>query len=156
MTYVVHHFKTGTKQMHPNDDDGISPRGLLDLKIEQDMVRDFHYRFGILVNEVPTIPSEGVRYLRVGLIDEEVNKELIPALRRRRLVDIADALGDSLYVLLGTAVSYGISMEPIFREIHLSNMSKGDPFPIIRPDGKILKAANWRPPDILTILRNQR
>ena len=37
---------------------------------------------------------------------------------------VADALGDLLYVVLGSAVCCGIDIEPIFREIHRSNMSK--------------------------------
>src|SRR2546429_6004229 len=31
---------------------------------------------------------------------------------------------DLLYVVYGTAVSYGIDMNPVFREVHRSNMSK--------------------------------
>jgi predicted HAD superfamily Cof-like phosphohydrolase len=88
--------------------------------------------------------------LRLRLISEEFG-ELQEAIMKRDLVATVDALADLEYVVKGTAVSYGIDMEPIFNEIHQSNMSK------LREnlEGKILKGRDYRPPDIRTILEAQ-
>lgn len=85
------------------------------------------------------------------MIREELG-EFEKAANDKNLIKIADALADLLYVIYGTGVSYGIDLEPIFREIHESNMSKGDPSILRAPNGKILKAKNWRPPDLQLIL----
>ena len=67
-------------------------------------------------------------------------------------MEIADALGDQLYILLGTIVKHGMQhvIVDVFNEIHRSNMSKLGPDgePILREDGKILKGPNYRPPNI--------
>jgi predicted HAD superfamily Cof-like phosphohydrolase len=72
----------------------------------------------------PSIPVEATVALRKSLIEEEVNKELIPAMDKGDLYEIADALADTLYVVFGTALAYGIPMDSIFDEVHRSNMSK--------------------------------
>ena len=110
------------------------------------MVDDFHVKFGCKRNTVPTIPDEDSCSLRMRLVDEEVNVELQDALERKDLVDIADAIGDSIYVLLGFAVTFGIDMRPIFRLIHEANMCKTGG--ATRADGKIMKPPGWQPPDI--------
>jgi len=69
------------------------------------------------------------------------------------LVEIADGIGDVIYVLLGTAVSYGIDLRPIFDAIHDSNMKKVGG--CTRDDGKIMKPEGWVPPDIEGILAAQ-
>jgi len=61
-----------------------------------------------------------------------------------------------LYVVYGTAVSYGIDIEPVFQEVHRSNMSKGNPEVVRASNGKILKSRNWTPPDLEPILETQR
>jgi len=119
---------------------------------EQQMVKEFHEKFGIINQSKPTFLDGKTAHLRISLITEEL-KELIEANDVRNMVKIADAIGDLLYVVYGTAVSYGIDIEPIFEEIHRSNMSKGDPEKIIREDGKILKGKNYFPPNLEPILR---
>jgi predicted HAD superfamily Cof-like phosphohydrolase len=121
------------------------------MKKEQEAVREFHTKHHLTINDKPTIPEEQVHYLRVNLHEEE-NKELIEAIKESNIVKIADALGDKMYVLLGTAISYGIDLEAVFWEIHKSNMTKEE---AIREDGKILKGPNFKPPNILLVLRNQ-
>lgn len=73
------------------------------------------------------------------------------------IVGIADALADLVYVVYGTAVEYGINMQPISDEVHRSNMSKlgEDGKAIHRVDGKVLKGPNFTPPDLATIIKNQ-
>ena len=71
------------------------------------------------------------------------------------MIEIADALGDMLFIIFGTADSYGIPIVEIFNEIYNSNMSKlgADNKPIYRHDGKVLKGPNYFQPNIASILR---
>lgn len=119
----------------------------------QRMVRDFHERFGLARSYSPAWPGEAVHRLRVNLIEEEL-AELRNAGEAHDLVEIADALGDLLYVVYGTAVTYGIDLEPVFSEIHRSNMSK-DPELGPRCDGKALKGEGYSPPHISEVLERQ-
>lgn len=124
---------------------------------EQQMVKEFHERFGAQsLNSPITFEELGdreqkLRNLRIDLIEEELG-ELREALENQDIVEIADALGDLLYVVYGAGVTYGIDLEPIFEEIHRSNMSKGDPEIKIREDGKILKAKNYFRPNLKPII----
>ena len=64
-------------------------------------------------------------------------------------------MADLLYVVYGTAVSYGIDMDPVFREVHRSNMSKVGGYK--REDGKWVKPPTYSPAVIEPIwLRKQR
>jgi predicted HAD superfamily Cof-like phosphohydrolase len=85
---------------------------------------------------------------RERLLDEEV-EELRTAMRGRDLEAAADALADCLYVLLGTAVALGIDLEPVFQEVHSSNMSKT---PATEPGGKPTKGAGFHRPAIGPVL----
>jgi len=71
-------------------------------------------------------------------------------------VEIADALGDQLYILCGTILSHGMQhvIEEVFMEIQSSNMSKlgADGQPIYREDGKVMKGPNYFRPNIAQIL----
>ncbi len=101
----------------------------------------------------PGVPAPKVVQLCRDLIKEEVGKELLPALARGDLVEIADGIADSIYVLIYTAHAYGIPIEKVFDEVQRTNMAK---FPngkaIRRDDGKILKPSGWSPPDIKRII----
>jgi predicted HAD superfamily Cof-like phosphohydrolase len=90
---------------------------------EQQMVKEFHEAFEIKIADSPTIQDEATKTLRLNLIDEEYD-ELKQGLEDNNLVEIADGLADMLYVLYGFAVTYGIDLEPVFAEVHRSNMSK--------------------------------
>ena len=65
---------------------------------------------------------------------------------------MVDALADILVVTYGAAVEMGVDLEPIFREVHRSNMSKDGGKDA---GGKILKGKGFSPPDILGELRRQ-
>ena len=88
---------------------------------------------------------------------QEENLEYLKATKENDIVEIADALGDMLYILCGTIISHGLQnkIEEIFQEIQNSNMSKlGDNGkPIYRDDGKVLKGPNYFKPDIRKILK---
>ena len=87
---------------------------------------------------------------------KEENEEYKKACKDGDLVEIADALGDMMYILCGTILSHGLQnkIEEVFQEIQSSNMSKlgSDGKPIFRQDGKILKGPNYFKPDIASIL----
>lgn len=93
--------------------------------------------------------------LRHRLMAEE-NNEYLEACDKEDMVEIADALGDQLYILCGTILKHGLQhkIEEVFNEIHLSNMSKldADGKPIYREDLKILKGPNYFKPDIRSII----
>ena len=116
---------------------------------EQRMVAEFHRTFDIAGTASPTIPDEATRLLRVRLIQEEFD-ELQDALGQRDTVAVAKELADLLYVVYGTAVSCGIDMEPVFREVHRSNMSKVGGHK--RADGKWVKPATYSPARLEPIL----
>jgi predicted HAD superfamily Cof-like phosphohydrolase len=84
--------------------------------------------------------------------------EFAEATANRDIVEIADALADIVYVAYGAAITYGIDLDAVFDEVHRSNMTKldDDGRPIYREDGKVIKSANFRPPDIRSVLLRQR
>jgi predicted HAD superfamily Cof-like phosphohydrolase len=97
-------------------------------------------------------PATSVRELRKRLILEEA-EEFWEASDNRDVVMVADALADLLYVVYGAAEAWGLDMEPIFAEVHRSNMTKaGGP---MREDGKMEKGPNWSPPNIEVIVAAQ-
>ena len=118
----------------------------------QHMVAEFHRTFGILTANAPTVQDEQTKALRVRLIQEEFD-ELKEALDQGNLTAMAKELADLLYVVYGTAVSYGIEMEPVFREVHRSNMTKVGGHK--RADGKWVKPPHYSPASIEPILTAQ-
>lgn len=126
------------------------------MKNKIDAVSKFHEAFGLGRNESPTADL-GMRknLLRYKLMREE-NEEYLEAANNDDLVEVADALGDMLYILCGTIIEHGMQhkIEEVFNEIQKSNMSKlgADGKPIYREDGKVLKGPNFFHPDIKSIL----
>lgn len=117
----------------------------------QDIV-DFHHALNQVVNTQPTEPGGPVTLLRIKLIEEET-RETVSALLEGDIVEIADGIADSIVVLLGTAVSYGIDIRPIWDEIHRTNLAKqGGP---TRADGKSLKPDGWQAPRVRGLLLEQ-
>jgi predicted HAD superfamily Cof-like phosphohydrolase len=120
-------------------------------------VQEFHEAFGLGVNQQPTtgLGAEKIQ-LRYELMKEE-NEEYLEAAKNGDLVEVADALGDMLYILCGTIVEHGLQhkISEVFDEIQRSNMSKlgGDGKPIYREDGKVLKGPNYTQPDLAKILK---
>ena len=126
------------------------------MKKQINHVKKFHESFSIENKEEPTANiSERTFNLRFKLMQEE-NQEYLEACKNRDLNEIADALGDMMYILCGTILSHGLQdkIENIFEEIQRSNMSKLDENnqPIFREDGKVLKGVNYFKPDIKGIL----
>ncbi len=121
-----------------------------------DHVRAFHDAFGIANADAPeaALSPKELR-LRHELMREE-NDEYLAAAEQGDLVEVADALGDQLYILCGTILKHGLQhkIEEVFIEIQHSNMSKldADGKPIYREDGKVLKSERYFRPDIAAAL----
>ena len=136
----------------------------------------FHTAGEAPVLTVPQIPPPDREALRIKLIEEEVG-ETLKAIRERDLVEIADGLADSIVVLVGTALEYGIDLTAVWNEVQRSNMAKFPPCEecsqggydflqmstckacngrgtqlLRREDGKIMKPPGWTPPDIAGVL----
>lgn len=119
-------------------------------------VEKFHDAFGIKNHYEPTVAlSEAEIQLRFDLMKEE-NEEYLEAAKNGDLIEVADALGDQLYILCGTILRHGLQhkIAEVFEEIQRSNMSKldADGKPIYREDGKVLKSDLYFRPDIKSII----
>lgn len=120
-------------------------------------VQEFHTAFGLgMSNDLKADLGEQKNLLRFNLMKEE-NEEYFDAVQNHDLVEIADALGDMLYILCGTIIEHGLQhkIEAVFDEIQRSNMSKldVDGKPIYREDGKVLKGPNYFKPNFEEILK---
>jgi len=117
-------------------------------------VAEFHETCGAYSASSPGLPPQDVVSLRESLIEEECSRELLPAMREGDLAKVADAIIDSIVVLIGTGLAYGLPLEELWDEVHRTNMAKqGGPR---REDGKILKPPGWTPPDIEGVLARHR
>jgi predicted HAD superfamily Cof-like phosphohydrolase len=115
-----------------------------------DKVTEFHRAFGVTDPAAPTLADAATQQLRFKLISEEF-AEYQEALAKGDLVEVADALADLAYVVVGSAVAHGLTrFGDMFAEVHRSNMSKlgADGKPVRREDGKVLKGPSWSPPDL--------
>jgi predicted HAD superfamily Cof-like phosphohydrolase len=120
---------------------------------EQSNVEDFHKEFGIEIQFTPSIPKDdSTKELRKRLLKEEV-QELVDAIDANDMVEIVDGIADIMYVALGCAVTYGVDIEPIFREVHRSNMTKKGGHK--DAGGKWVKPATFKKPNLLPILIDQ-
>lgn len=119
-------------------------------------VQKFHTSFKLGYKNEPIADlGDAKNTLRFNLMKEE-NEEYLEAAQDNDLVEVADALGDMLYILCGTIIEHGMQhkIEEVFNEIQRSNMSKlgEDGEPIYREDGKVLKGPNYFKPNIKEIL----
>ena len=119
-----------------------------------DKVEEFHSKFLHPLNKLPSLNIN--EDLRHKLMAEE-NDEYLEACRNKDLVEIADALGDQLYILCGTILAHGMQniIEDVFNEIHKSNMSKlgMDGKPVYRYDGKIIKGPDYKKPELSQFIK---
>lgn len=125
--------------------DGVTP------VMGEDVMRalvEFHRAYDCPIRYSPTaVPDE--RDLRIELLREEWS-EYLTAASLGDVVEVADALADMIYVIFGTALSYGIALPAVLAEVHRSNMSKlgEDGKPLLRDDGKVMKGPGYFPPDV--------
>ncbi len=128
------------------------------MKDKIEAVKEFHRVYNIGYKEKPIADLGSKKNtLRFELMKEE-NEEYFEAANNNDLVEVADALGDMLYILCGTIIEHGMQhkIEEVFEEIQRSNMSKlgEDGKPIYREDGKVMKGPNYFKPNIKAILEN--
>lgn len=121
------------------------------------LVKEFHEAFQVENGLVPTAKLSTQDVLLRHRLQAEENEEYLNACNEENLTEIADALGDQLYILFGTILKHGLQdkIEEVFDEIHRSNMSKLDKNgqPIFREDGKVLKSDQYFKPNIDAILK---
>jgi len=128
------------------------------MKNKIEAVQRFHEAFKIGYRTSPKADlGASKNQLRFDLMKEE-NEEYLEAAQNNDLVEVADALGDMLYILCGTIIEHGLQhkIEAVFEEIQRSNMSKlgEDGLPIYREDGKVLKGPKYFKPNIESILNS--
>jgi len=125
------------------------------------MLKQFHEKYNHHIQMRPDRPHNKIQNLRYDLIFEEVNDELLQVMKHLMyeprnqeekeflLVKLADALADSIYVIVGTAVAYGIPINEVFAEVHRSNMTKS-----LQKNkmGKTKKGESWQAPKLREIL----
>lgn len=133
-------------------------------KATDELVADFHRAFDLPRPDVISPPDADLARLRARLIGEEfeeVMAELALLTRPQTFVDkyetllrLAKELADLRYVVEGAAVSFGLDLEAVYREVHRSNMSKLGPGgrPLYREDGKVLKGPNYTEADVKSVL----
>jgi len=112
-------------------------------------VGTFMKTFGQEVKNKPSFSSDKINKLRIDLIKEEL-EELEDAMKKRNLLEVADALTDILYVTYGAGHAFGIDLDRCFEEVQNSNMSKLDENgkPIYNDSGKVMKGPNYFKPDL--------
>jgi predicted HAD superfamily Cof-like phosphohydrolase len=120
-------------------------------------VQQFYEAFNMPLPETMRFLHKERSLLRHKLIQEEVGELLDASMSSQgTLVDVADAITDCFYILIGTALEYGIAdkLPALFDEVHLSNMSKLDESgkPIYREDGKVMKGPNYKKPNLKNII----
>nr|WP_315047838.1 nucleoside triphosphate pyrophosphohydrolase family protein [uncultured Leptotrichia sp.] len=122
------------------------------MKRKIECVEEFHrvYKLGNSAKPIGKL-KDGLEKLRFNLMKEE-NEEYLEAAQNGDIVEVADALGDMLYILCGTIIEHGMQnvIDDVFEEIHRSNLSKLDENgqPIYREDGKVIKGPNYFPPNL--------
>lgn len=123
----------------------------LSLALVMSDLKAFHIGCNLPTLDFPGFPSQDRIDLRDKLLKEEVT-ELDDAIAARDILEVADALGDIMYIAAGTALEFGIPLDHVWDAIHMSNMAKINPETgkayHFREDGKVLKPEGWTPPDI--------
>ena len=114
----------------------------------------FMKTFGQEVKNKPSFSTDKINELRVSLIKEELG-ELIEAINKKDLVEVADALTDILYVTYGAGHAFGINLDNCFEEVQNSNMSKldKDGKPIYNDKGKVMKGPKYFKPDLSKFIK---
>mgnify|MGYP001295510113 CR=1 FL=1 len=109
----------------------------------------FMKTFGQEVKLDPSFSTDKINQLRLKLIKEEL-QELLEAMKKKDLLEVADALTDILYVTYGTGHAFGINLDKCFDEVQNSNMSKLDVNgkPIYNDAGKVMKGPNYFKPNL--------
>lgn len=118
------------------------------MKDAMDKVKKFHELGSVPVSNMPSRASYvDNSKIRIKLLQEEF-LEYKEAEADEDLVAIAKELADMVYVICGTALTYGIPFDEVFDEVHRSNLSKFINGVKMRADGKILKGDSYFLPEL--------
>jgi predicted HAD superfamily Cof-like phosphohydrolase len=112
-------------------------------------------RFMTACDQTVDIPNKDQFNMYLGLIEEEA-EELNDAIRNNDPVEALDALIDILVVTIGAIHSMGADAEGAWNEVMKTNFAKIDPVTgkvRKREDGKVLKPADWLPPDLIPYMK---
>ncbi len=123
-----------------------------------DLVREFQKETGQGAPRRLQLRPKKEAVMRLNLLHSEV-AELMRAEQRGDMAQVAHELADVLYVTIGTAVQYGINIDPVFSEVHRANMAKrwaDGKFHAHRGTGKIQKPKGWTPPDVTGVLKGYK
>lgn len=112
-------------------------------------VREFMEKNDQYIRNYPGAISSGVALLRLRLMAEELG-EVSCAMHENDLTKIADGLADLVYVVVGTAIAYGIPFNEVFTEVHRSNMTK--PKLDENQKGGKVKKEGFEPPQIALVI----
>lgn len=111
----------------------------------------FHAKFRPhLIGATPKDVDIETCLFRMRLIREEID-ETTAAMAEGDLPGIADGIVDSIYVLIGAAITYGIDVRPVWDAVHAANMRKT----AAGPAPKVAKPPGWEPPDVAGVLARQ-
>jgi predicted HAD superfamily Cof-like phosphohydrolase len=111
------------------------------------LVKAFHKKFKVPISKKPSLIPEDRFNLRYNLMKEEVDEYLL-GVKNNDLENIAKELVDILYAVYGTVLEHGLEdkFDEIFKEVHLSHMSKD------YHKYKMIKGKKYFKPDIRKIL----
>jgi predicted HAD superfamily Cof-like phosphohydrolase len=112
-------------------------------------------RFMTACDQTVDIPNKDQFNMYLGLIEEEA-EELNDAIRNNNPVESLDALIDILVVTIGAIHSMGADAKGAWNEVMRTNFAKIDPATgkvNKREDGKVMKPADWTPPDLVPYMK---
>lgn len=90
--------------------------------------------------------------LYMKLVQEEFD-ETLDAFTKGDIIELADGIADTVWVLMGLASSAGIPFDAVWDEVKASNMSKVvDGKLLKREDGKVMKPDGYFKPDLNAVL----
>ena len=107
----------------------------MELAVAQPVSKELlEFRMKLILEEVQELAEAGFRL--EGDIDQGETYVL--------LQDFLKEMCDVVYVLKGTAVSFGMDFDKAYNLVHKANMSK---LPIVKCEhGKVLEGKNYKPP----------
>jgi len=138
----------------------------------QQRVEEFMRGAGHEVQARPIMPSISVRQLRANLIleealetikglgfnvqqDEMTGELAAVAAHEPNMVEVVDGCADIKVVTTGTLSAFGVGDMPIQLAVDEANLRKFGPGSYRREDGKWIKPPDFKPADIMALLRVQ-
>ena len=99
----------------------------------EELVRVFHQRFELPAGRHPAAHDSRLRRALLQEEYQELERAILVAEECKfhgeesyldAMADIAQEIADLIVVAIGTAVTFGIELDPVFREVHAANMAK--------------------------------